>query len=329
MLGRVMEFKSVGQSSGFIRLERLIERCGCMGVQIVRCDHDFISLWIDIIRKLLHGERPIFARALVGNFDIPFSGQSLEKHEQVSYSFPFVLIIYPLWLAWLSRNRFQQVCQQLFAGFIHAYLRSLRIIRSGIQPQNIFHVADKGGIGFGRDAVFFFQPRLKFVFLSVVRIVSCDTLSTISKRTKRSCRSRRLQRSYPSGASLHARAIKWASALPSKRREYSRSGFLRLSAFSSPLSAYAFRTFATVIAFTSKASQIASYVQFGPPSLQSDLSSILARRNLRAGAFPEATSFPSCARSWEVSLTKYFLYIPLLLEKVSCSSSKFRASFVF
>ena len=242
---------------------------------------------------------------------------------------PLVLIIYPLWLAWLSWNRFKQVSQQLFAGFVHTHLRSFRIIGSGIHFQNVFHVTDKGSAGFWRDAVFFFQPRLKFVFLSVLRMVSCDTLSTISKRTKRSCRSRRLQRSYPSGAALQARAIRWASALPSKRCSYSRSGFLRLRALSNPPSANAWRMFVTVNEFTSKALQMALYVQFGPSSLQSDLSRILARRSFRAGALPEDTNFSSYDSSSEVSVTKYFLYIWLLLEWVSSSGCNFHASSEF
>src|SRR4030066_945105 len=296
-----------------------------MSVQVIHHDHNFLRLGIDPIRKLLHGDGPIFARALIGHFDIPFSGQRFKKHKQICDTFPFVLVIHPLRLSRLYWERFLNICQQLFTGFIHTDLGTFRIIGLGIDFKNIFHVAHKSCIGFRWYAVFFFQPRLKFVFLSVVRIVSCETLSTISTLTKRSCKSRRLQRSYPSGASLQAKAIKWASALPSSRCVYSRSGFLRLRAFSNPPSAYAFRTFVTVMEFTSKALQMASYVQFGPPALQSDLSRILARRSLRAGATPDETNFSRYDRSSEVSLTKYFLYIFLLLEMVSLSRCKFRA----
>jgi hypothetical protein len=70
-----------------------------------------------------------------------------------------------------------------------------------------------------------------------------------------------------------------------------------LSAFSTPPSANALRTFVTVSELISKAAQMASYVQFGPSSLQSDFSRILARRSLRAGALPEDTNFSRYDRS--------------------------------
>ena len=90
-------------------------------------------------------------------------------------------------------------------------------------------------------------------------------------------------------------------------------------------SANALRMFVTVNEFTSKALQMAWYVQFGPSSLQSDLSKILARRSFRAGALPEDTNFSRYDRSSEVSVTKYFLYIWLLLEWVLCSRCNLRA----
>src|ERR1035437_5034886 len=258
MLGCVMKFKAIGQPSGFFRLTGLVERGGRMGVEVIHHDHNFLCLGIDHIRKVLHGVRPIFSGALVGDFDKAHSHQRLKEHKQVCDPFPLGFVILSLGLTRLNRNGVSQIGQQLFTGFIHTHLRSVWIIWLGIHLQNVFHVTDKGCAGLGRNAPFFFQPRLKFVFLSVVRMVSCETLSTISNFTKRSRNSRKLQRSYPSGASLHASAIKWASAFPSKQCSYSRSGFLRLRACSNPPAAYALRTLVTVSELTSNASQMAS-----------------------------------------------------------------------
>jgi hypothetical protein len=58
---------------------------------------------------------------------------------------------------------------------------------------------------------------------------------------------------------------------------------------------------------------MALYVQFGPPSLQSDLSNILARVIFRAGALPDDINFSRFERSSEVRFTKYFWYIFLFL----------------
>src|SRR5664280_1245694 len=203
-----------------------------MGVEVIHHNHNLLRLGIDFICKLLHGMCPILAGALIGNFDKPFSGQWLEEHKQVRHSFSFVFIIDSLRQARLSWKGLAQIGHQLFAGLIHAHLGSFWIIRLGVYLQNVFHITDKSRIGLRWNAIFFFQPRLNFVFLSVVRMVSCETLSTISSFTKRSRSSRKVQRSYPSGASLHAIAIKWASAFPSRRCSYSRLGFFRLSALS-------------------------------------------------------------------------------------------------
>ena len=64
--------------------------------------------------------------------------------------------------------------------------------------------------------------------------------------------------------------MRCASASPSKQCSYSRSGFCRWRAASIPVSTYRFRTLNTVMAETSKASQILLYGQLHPSSLQSD-----------------------------------------------------------
>src|SRR5271157_1705241 len=258
MLGSVMKFKAIDQPSGFIGFKRPIKGRRRMGVQVIHHNDNLLSLWVDHIRKITHRFSPIFASALVSDFDMPLACQRLEEHKHVGDPFPLVLVIYPLRLAWLHGKRFLDIGQQLFTGLIHAHLRLVWVIGLGIHLQNVFHIANKLGAGFRRYAIFLFQPRLNFFFLSVVRIVSCETLSTISNFTKRSCKSRKLQCSYPSGAALHARAIKWASAFPSRQCSYTRFGFWRSRAFSNPPSTNAFRTLATVSELTSNASQMAA-----------------------------------------------------------------------
>ena len=61
------------------------------------------------------------------------------------------------------------------------------------------------------DAPLLFLPGLEGVFLSCSRTVSWDSDGTTPNSTTLSASSRRVQWSWPSGASLHARAIRWAS----------------------------------------------------------------------------------------------------------------------
>ena len=158
----------------------------------------------------------------------------------------------------------------------------------------------------------FSQPGLELIFLSVVRMVSCETLSTCPKRTNRSLSKRKLQTFLPSGGALQANAIKCASASPSKACWYSLSGFLRSNVACNPFSTKLLRTFSTVTGVMLNAAQICSYFHFGPAALLSDLSRICARVTLRAGAFPEEVSFSRCCRSSSVNSMIVFLVHGLL-----------------
>src|SRR5262245_27574066 len=104
---------------------------------------------------------------------------------------------------------------QLFAAFIHAHHRLLRVVGAVIHVQHVFHGRDKISRRSFRQAPAFFQPRLKFVFLSVRRTVSWDNDSTYPRPTMRSPNNRKVQRDRPAGGAPHVKAIKCASVLPS------------------------------------------------------------------------------------------------------------------
>jgi hypothetical protein len=120
------------------------------------------------IRQFSHSLRPILSRSLIGDLHVPFSLQRFEEHEQVANTMPPIFVIDPFWLPRLEGKRLANFLKQLFGSFIHTHVGPLGIIGSNINLQYIFHVTDKGSIGFGWDAMFLFQPRLKFIFLSVV-----------------------------------------------------------------------------------------------------------------------------------------------------------------
>src|SRR5205807_9766824 len=113
----------------------------------------------------------------------------------------------------------------------------LFIVGSVVNLQDIFHRTDEFGIGLRRDAPLLLQPRLEFVFFSVRRTVSVDTVSTTSNSTNLSANSRKVQRARPRGGSEQAMAMRRASALPSSvRGRLGRSCFLRPKAASKPCS---------------------------------------------------------------------------------------------
>lgn len=181
-----------------------------------------------------------------------------------------------------------------------------------IYVQYQFHLADKLGIFLWWNYPLFVLPRLKFVFFSTRRIVSCDTLSTLicSNWASRSANKRSVQRLRPSGACPHTKVVKWASSAPSSLRSYCRLLGLRFSATSRPSSTYLLRIRSTVACPTSTASQISLSCHFSFA-----LSRIRALVNLRACSTPVEIRFSKWFRSAIDRLTSYiFLLIAHLFQ---------------
>src|SRR5690606_9934629 len=114
-----------------------------------------------------------------------------------------------------GRQRVARFLRLLFATLVKTHQRLGGGAGSMINGQDIFHSADKVGAFFRRDTPLFFQPGLEFIFFSVVRTVSDETVSTISNSMSFSASIFRLHFSCPSGASLQANCTSRASAAPS------------------------------------------------------------------------------------------------------------------
>ena len=157
--------------------------------------------------KVWHG-------AVFGDGNVPPTRQWLAEQEDVACPVALVLIVEtlrPPRFGWYWRPLLPD---QLFAGFIKADRRALGVIGLLIQVQHIFHTGDKVGT-YLRDAPLLFLPGLEFVFLSVRRTLSYDMESANPNSTTLSASKRNVQRAWPSGGSLHATAMRWASSLPS------------------------------------------------------------------------------------------------------------------
>ena len=100
------------------------------------------------------------------------------------------------------------------------------------------HFACGGGNqGHTGDTPLLLQPRLDLVFLSTRRTVSSETVGTTSSSTSRSASSCMVHSRRPSGGAEQAKAMRWASARPSRVRwRLGRSWGLRPKAVSSPCS---------------------------------------------------------------------------------------------
>ena len=85
---------------------------------------------------------------------------------------------------------------------VQTHLRTERIVGSGVDVKDVFHVPDEVATRRTRQAPVFFQPGLEIVFFSVRRTVSYDTASTMSNSTALSASRRSVQRLRPSGGGL-------------------------------------------------------------------------------------------------------------------------------
>src|SRR5262249_57875127 len=91
----------------------------------------------------------------------------------------------------------------------------LGVVGALVDLQHLLHLADEGGVRFGRDAPHGLAPRLQVAFFNARRTVSWAIVSTTSNSTSRSASRRRVQRAYPGGAGAHASAVKRACCSPS------------------------------------------------------------------------------------------------------------------
>src|SRR3712207_326292 len=97
---------------------------------------------------------------------------------------------------------------QLAGPLIEADHRLLRIVGLLVEVQDLFHAPHESSVVLGRDHPLLDQVRLEFVFLSVLRTVSCETFSTMLSSTALSASSLKLQRLRPRGGSEQAKAIR-------------------------------------------------------------------------------------------------------------------------
>src|SRR6266496_816140 len=148
----------------------------------------------------------------------PPAFQRREHHEQIGDAIAFVFVIVTRWLSRFGGDRRARVDDQLLRGFVEAHERALRIVRSLIDFQDVFHGGDKRRVGVGRNHPLLLAMRLENVFFSVRPIVLSLARSTMCSSTTFSSSRRRLHLAKPSGTGESVSAISFASAAPSKIR---------------------------------------------------------------------------------------------------------------
>ena len=175
--------QSSGESVSFVGTECLVERSDVVRVEIVTDKMDFSGVGEVLVEQPLDLLRPIDAGAVLAGADPSPAQQWRKEHEDGAGSVTLVLVILASRLAGRHWQSSADPSVQFLARLVHADQWFVGIQRLSVEVQHLFHLRDEaGGITPG-NAEALLAPRLKEVFLSVLRIVSRQMLVTILRPT--------------------------------------------------------------------------------------------------------------------------------------------------
>ena len=95
MLGRVMPFKPLDETTRFGGGEGRVERRGRVGAEIVLHQHDLGRVGEMRVGQILERLGVIDGRVTVGDFHVPPAFQRREHHEQIGHAVAFVFVVVP------------------------------------------------------------------------------------------------------------------------------------------------------------------------------------------------------------------------------------------
>src|SRR5215212_3397783 len=308
---RVDELDLARQQPGELGREGLVEGGRRVGREIVYNQPKPLGPRVDLLDQPAHLPRELQAAPALPHGRRTPAGEGLEGHEDVGHAASLILVVATDRPIRSDGHRLAHLGQELAGALVEADHGPLRIVRLLVEVEHSLHPPDERGALLGRDHPPFDEVGTQLVFLSVFLTVSWEIVSTMPSSTALSARSRMLQRSRPPGASEQARAIRCASARPSKDLSYTRSGAERSSAASSPWLKNRSRTRCTVAEEVSSIPAISRSASAGPPLVCSPMSAFKrtrARLSILAGASPARISFSRRSRSSFVSSTTYFFF---------------------
>ena len=214
MFGGVGKCPLAGEPSRFGGRQSFIERGGRRRVEIIDHQAHHFRVRERPIDQLLHLPGKGTRCASGGDVDLTPAPLRLPEEEQIRPSLTAIFIVIAGGLSGSGRQRVTYFADQLHRTLVETDLRAARLVRFGIQVQDLFPIPDKGRTPTG-NAPLFVLPGVELVFFSARRTVSSEIPSPVVSSTNRSASSCRVQRARPAGGVLQARATKKASGFPS------------------------------------------------------------------------------------------------------------------
>ena len=142
-----------------------------MGIQVVQYDANMVRFGIGLLNQPFHAMREILAGPPMGDGDMTFSDQWLQKHEQITGAIASILIIIALNLPGMCGQGATRFLDQLLARLVKANHRPFWIVGLGIQVQYILHAGHERR-SHSRNTPLLLLPRLQLAFFKAWRTVS-------------------------------------------------------------------------------------------------------------------------------------------------------------
>jgi len=167
VLGCVVDLETVGEALGLRGRERLVERGGGVGIELVHDQDELVRLPVATVHQVPHEMRPVLAPAPVGDCHLAPTAERLEGHEQVGRAVAHVFAVVAFGppgtviVCRARRQRGAQLADQLLAALVQADHRPLRVMPAVVDLQHVFHVEHELGRVLGRDAPHPPQVRLE------------------------------------------------------------------------------------------------------------------------------------------------------------------------
>src|SRR5262245_10137149 len=312
MLGGVMQLELPGDPPRFGRLKRFIERRDLMGIEIVQHDTNHRGFRVAFVYQPLHSMGEVALGPLLRHLHVPPARLRFYEEKEVARAVAGVFVIIALRPPWLSRQWLPGLLDELLGSLIKVDLGPGRIIRLGVDFQDVFHGGDELR-PHCRDAPLLLQPWLEDCFFNTRRTLSYEYAAAKPRATTRSASRCKVQRWRPSGVTLQASAMRRAWAFASSLGGVPGRG--RSSNAAKPSSTKRRRVRSTVARPTARAAAMA--LSSAPSAA---LSRIRARVALGLCFFPLWSRFSSFSRSSSSSVTRYFflgMLVILLMDRLT------------
>ena len=300
VLGCIRPCQLLQNAPRFCGRKGFIKRRGFVGVAGVQHETHPLGL------RIPHSDQPAYLLGKVphspprGAGNMPPAALRLTAHKHGAGTVALVFIVIRCGMSRFGGQKHPPLRHELRAGCITVALRPSGIIGLLIEVEDVLPGGDELGTSCGQ-APLLFLPGLEGGFLRTWRTVSRAIDAAKPRAMTLSASSRSVQCVCPSGAGVHATAMRCAACLSVSFRWAPGRG-ASLSA-SRPVSTNRWRVRATVVVPTSNAVAMASSLQ---PSAA--LSKIRARASFRALVWPLRSMCAHVARSSELRATIYFFF---------------------